>query len=174
MGRGGRSESTGPRASCCAPPCSSDDAVCFLQNQLLVLAVESFLGLSMLAFTPNEAGHLGITSDALEPMGFSESAIFEIRDSNREVDIFEFHVEEAHFDNESLDAGSSRLIDLKEEIIQLLLQSPPDGEEAQETLGRALHAVQDFYAHSNWVELGMTAVETRLGREMLTPLSMSI
>jgi von Willebrand factor A domain-containing protein 7 len=123
------------------------------------------------AFEPNDGGHLGITAEALAPMGFSEEAINEVADSNRNVDVLEFHVEEAHFDNESLDAASARLIELKAQAIELLSQTPPDGEEARDRLGAALHTLQDFYSHSNWIELGMSAVEASLGRELLTPLA---
>lgn len=136
-----------------------------------------------LAFQPNDTGHLGITSEGLSPIErtingttyrFSEDAIYEVRDANRDTDIFEFHREEAHFDNESLDAASARVIALKEEAIQELLESPPDGETAQDRLGAALHTIQDFYSHSNWVEMGMTSPELRLGREMLSPLALGV
>jgi hypothetical protein len=52
--------------------------------------------------------------------------------------------------------------------------TPPNGEAAQETLGAALHTVQDFYSHSNWIELGMTAFDPALGRGMLTPLAAAV
>jgi hypothetical protein len=152
--------------------------VCFLQRGILVRTTKYLLTTASFslvanyawAFRPDGDGHLGITSDALSRLGFSEAAINEVNDSNRNTDVFAFHVEEAHFDNESLDTGSARLIDLKEQIIQALLSSPPDGRLARELLGGALHTLQDFYAHSNWVELGMATPEASLGRELLTPL----
>jgi hypothetical protein len=138
---------------------------------------------SAYAFQPNEAGHLGITSEGLSPIErtlngrtyrFTDAAIYEVRDQNRNQDFFAFYVEEAHFDNESLDSGSARLMALKEEAIQHLLEKPPNGEDARDALGAALHTVQDFYSHSNWVEMGQTTIETQLGRGLLTPLSISV
>ena len=38
------------------------------------------------------------------------------------------------------------------------------GSEAQKLSGRALHTLQDFYSHSNWVELGRILPSTTLGR----------
>src|SRR5207342_2817370 len=35
-------------------------------------------------------------------------------------------------------------------------------------LGQALHGVQDFYAHSNWVELGRSGIESSFGRSLLS------
>lgn len=132
---------------------------------------------SVHAFKPNEAGHLGITTEALSPitrtaggetLRFSERALDEIRDANRNTDIITFFGVAEHFDDEAFVESSQRLLDLKEGTIQKALAG--DGEGAREDFGGALHTLQDFYSHSNWIELGMTAIETRLGREVMQPL----
>src|SRR6185436_16702815 len=74
-----------------------------------------------------------------------------------------------HFDDEAFDLSSQRLLTLKESVIQQALAG--DGEGARRDFGGALHTVQDFYSHSNWVELGGSGIETRLGREVLQPLA---
>lgn len=135
------------------------------------------------AFSGNEEGHLGITSDALRPMTrtingrtyrFTDTAINQINDANRGTDLAFVHEASAHFDNETLDAGSARIIDLKEQAIGQLLSSPPNAVAARALFGSALHTAQDFYSHSNWIEMGNTTPEPSLGRGMLSPLSLSV
>jgi hypothetical protein len=80
-----------------------------------------------------------------------------------------------HFDRETFYQGSERLINLKKEIINQLMpvtsanteDTKARGRTARQYLGQALHTLQDFYAHSNWFELGFgnDEIETRLGRE---------
>ena len=72
------------------------------------------------------------------------------------------YLEAEHFDNDSL-IQSADVIARKREyaIARLILahqattetQRQQYGAEARSVLGSALHALQDFYAHSNWVEL---------------------
>uniref|UniRef100_A0ABB5UQW0 von Willebrand factor A domain containing 7 n=1 Tax=Sus scrofa TaxID=9823 RepID=A0ABB5UQW0_PIG len=57
-----------------------------------------------------------------------------------------------HFDAERLGQGRTRLVGaLRETVVAAAL----DHTLARQRLGAALHALQDFYSHSNWVELGM-------------------
>ena len=35
--------------------------------------------------------------------------------------------------------------------------------QARQLLGQYLHTLQDFYSHSNWIELGKTEINDRLG-----------
>lgn len=70
-----------------------------------------------------------------------------------------------HFDNEQFSASTARLKSIKEEIIREITDPKNcSGDKARERLGRALHILQDFYSHSNWVELGFTGEDTRFGR----------
>jgi hypothetical protein len=139
---------------------------------------------SGLAFKTDDTGHLGITEEALndieklvegEKLKFTRKAIDEIKTANEDTDggihnpiLFAYKQlgeTENHFDDENLEGGSQRLIDLKKQVTQKLQQSPPDGVGARKDLGGALHTLQDFYSHSNWVELGNTGIKTDLGRK---------
>jgi hypothetical protein len=67
-----------------------------------------------------------------------------------------------HCDGENLDEAQSRLQTFHAEVIAALNDNNAGG--AREALGSALRTVQDFYAHSNWVEMGNTAPSGVLGR----------
>lgn len=75
---------------------------------------------------------------------------------------------ETHFDGENFDGGQTRLLHKIDEIVASL-QAPGgvtsliDVTNAREQLGRALHTVQDFYAHTNWVEMGQENPHPDLG-----------
>ena len=58
-----------------------------------------------------------------------------------------------HFDGESFPNGRDRVVALKAQVISQL-QNSSDGAAARQSLGQALHTLQDFYSHSNWIELG--------------------
>ncbi|XP_004424533.1 PREDICTED: von Willebrand factor A domain-containing protein 7 isoform X1 [Ceratotherium simum simum] len=57
-----------------------------------------------------------------------------------------------HFDAERLGEGHTRLVGALRET--LVAARALDHTLARQRLGAALHALQDFYSHSNWVELG--------------------
>ncbi|XP_016070792.1 PREDICTED: von Willebrand factor A domain-containing protein 7 [Miniopterus natalensis] len=57
-----------------------------------------------------------------------------------------------HFDAERLGQGRTRLVGALRET--LVAARALDHTLARRRLGEALHALQDFYSHSNWVELG--------------------
>lgn len=89
----------------------------------------------------------------------------------------DFDIHTNHFDNESFKSASQRLQTLKKDAVDLLKQITTDssenykttqGKEAQKNLGQALHTLQDFYSHTNWVELGFDTIDTRLGREIIS------
>lgn len=122
------------------------------------------------AFKPTqEFGHVGIVKVALKrisvpaPNGvstykFSERAILEIRDSTAGVDEVvssrgELTEPRAHCDDELLPECTQRIIDIKATVIGLLASSSPDGAGARRQVGRALHTLQDFFAHSNWINI---------------------
>lgn len=140
---------------------------------------------NLLAFYPQREGHISITREALESivkttsepsksLQFTPEAMEEIMTGNRDMDISDYSflsptlsIPCIHFNNEQFHDASSRLIDLKMRIISVLTISPRDGREARYLLGSALHTIQDFYAHSNWIELGFTEIDQRLGREII-------
>jgi heterokaryon incompatibility protein Het-C len=73
---------------------------------------------------------------------------------------------EDHFDDERIEESNNLLIQRRQKIIEFLRAGNFVG--ARKMLGSALHALQDFYSHSNYVELGLgeggTRLEPRLGR----------
>lgn len=119
---------------------------------------------------------------------FTDSAIQQIIDANRSVDLLpktekrsllslpfseDFYIPLKHFDNECLKEGSEYLIEAKKQIIRILEpikdanSDKRSGIEARKLLGKTLHTLQDFYAHTNWVELGFDDIDTRLGRKVI-------
>lgn len=78
-----------------------------------------------------------------------------------------FWISENHFDNEGFVASSTRLIRLKNSIVSNIISRSPDGVGARKDLGGALHTIQDYYAHTNWVELGAVIIDPRLGRTVI-------
>jgi hypothetical protein len=116
------------------------------------------------AFRPNQDGHLGITRTALESISrtvegetlrFSKRAIEQIATANKDTDSCLSCLGDSsrHFDNEDFLSSTTRLRTLKETIISKITAASPDGASARQDLGAALHAVQDFYSHTNWVEM---------------------
>lgn len=138
----------------------------------LAIAVASTVTQQAVAFKPTaEFGHVGIvrdalarisvpSSDALSTYRFSERAILQVRDATAGVDEIvsdrgELSVPTAHCDDELLPECTQRIIDIKNAVINLLKASPPDGGEARRQVGRALHTLQDFFAHSNWINIAV-------------------
>jgi hypothetical protein len=66
-----------------------------------------------------------------------------------------------HFDDERFADGNNRLMRYRSAAIAHLKAGNYIG--ARKQLGFALHTLQDFYAHSNWVDLGFPCCALRLG-----------
>lgn len=82
------------------------------------------------------------------------NALNEIQSANVEVDSLPLSVSaSAHFDGEQFKQGLMRLVQLRQELITSLLQGDKL-KNARNLAGAALHTLQDFYSHSNWIELG--------------------
>lgn len=125
--------------------------------------------------------HLNITQDELEPLsaevngrtvGFSDRALEQIGDANEAVDSIvtlsaALFKPERHFTNEEFDDSTQRLLDLREEILELVRNERRNGHQARARLGQALHTIQDFYSHSNWPELGNMGINDAFGEETL-------
>src|SRR2546428_6449814 len=73
-----------------------------------------------------------------------------------------FFSAEHHFDAESFSAGQLLILSDSQNIISALNNNNAGG--ARTALGQALHTIQDFYSHSDWVELGNTTPNPNLGR----------
>jgi hypothetical protein len=102
------------------------------------------------AFAFSGEVHVALTRRALADRGYDKSASDAVVAGNLHTDDDEFTVPAAHFDNESFAAGSARLNARTAAALDDLDGCDPAA--AREQLGRVLHAVQDFFAHSNWVE----------------------
>jgi hypothetical protein len=102
---------------------------------------------------------------------FTDSAINQIVRANIHLDRgFAGHRsknDDWYFNNERFEDASGRLIQLKEDIVTACTGSDPDPDSARRIFGKALHTLQQFYSHTNYVELGNTAIETDLGREII-------
>ncbi|XP_037327460.2 von Willebrand factor A domain-containing protein 7-like isoform X1 [Pungitius pungitius] len=83
-----------------------------------------------------------------------KSALQEIYTQNGLVDRNFVNSAPPHFNSEAFAEGRGLIIEglvaIKANIREENFQA------ARETLGRVLHTLQDFYSHSNWVELGYT------------------
>lgn len=66
-----------------------------------------------------------------------------------------------HFDDERFKDGNFRLMHYRSAAVAHLKTGNFVG--ARKELGLALHTLQDFYAHSNWVDLGLGCCIERLG-----------
>lgn len=66
-----------------------------------------------------------------------------------------------HFDNETIQVSSDQIFDSRDTIRKYLKQGRFAA--ARKVLGGSLHALQDFYAHSNYVQVGRSNYEPRLG-----------
>ncbi|MGQ0620583.1 MAG: thrombospondin type 3 repeat-containing protein [Panacagrimonas sp.] len=156
---------------------------------LAMLVIALGLGESANAFFPTaESGHSGISEDAISTIGriastgetlkFSIAAKTQIRDANAAVDGF-FGLGAdgpfTHCDDELIQLCNDRLITQKNLVIDLIKDpATRNGEKARMELGRALHTLQDFYSHSNFINLPaetQTSIEEALG---VSPIAVRI
>jgi von Willebrand factor A domain-containing protein 7 len=86
----------------------------------------------------------------------------EVADANADVDDNQVDAH-WHCDGESFEAARDRITLLKTQAIDAL-QGLNNAALARHRIGEALHTIQDFYAHSNWVELGNSAPNSDLIR----------
>ena len=139
----------------------------------LVLLVSHTSGPPVAAF--HISTHRRITLDALNRRGvkyngvrvtFSDDATVAIDREARDFDkdaALGINLTEPfrHFDDESFEAGSRHVIEMKEKVIAELKKDDMDEwslKRAIRYFAYGMHAIQDFYAHSNWVELGELGV----------------
>jgi len=123
------------------------------------------------ALVPGSTSHEQITRLAIgqillelgieKPSKATKKAIGEIASANIHVDDSQ-KTAESHFDGESFEAGQQRIVGLLARVKTRL--AARDGGAARESLGQALHTLQDYYSHSNWVELGNTATNPAIAQ----------
>ncbi|MGZ8845200.1 MAG: HET-C-related protein [Pyrinomonadaceae bacterium] len=168
--------------------------VAALTVMMLPLRVQAFMPTQKATQWTNSEGsatHESITRDAIEeydkdilfglrarnkPLTQSmKDAIEEIINGNIAVDERggpQYLKSSSHFDGESFQESQQRLIDYKMKVRDLVNPpaavirqgGKPDLASARYYLGQALHTLQDFYSHSNWIELGNTNPHLVLGK----------
>lgn len=89
--------------------------------------------------------------------------IQEILDSNEKTDLNKNTIDNPifHFDAEFLQETNDRLITQKKDIISNLEQN--EYKKAREQIGQYFHTLQDFYSHSNWIEMNNTDINSDIG-----------
>jgi von Willebrand factor A domain-containing protein 7 len=145
-----------------------------------LLSIGFLLGMPDSALAFKVPTHLEITREVFadfqvvagsETLKFTDYAIDQIVKANKDTDDLpnQFNSEK-HFDSEDFPGGSKRVKDLKERVISKVTTADPQATSARNDLGTALHTIQDFYAHSNWVELGHSSpnINTKIGREIFS------
>jgi DNA polymerase/3'-5' exonuclease PolX len=75
----------------------------------------------------------------------------------------------AHFDAERFLKSNERVINFTSDIYKNLQNKKY--QEAKELTGQILHTIQDFYSHSNWVEMGNTKINTPIGTDKFSSLA---
>ncbi|XP_034461474.1 von Willebrand factor A domain-containing protein 7-like [Hippoglossus hippoglossus] len=90
---------------------------------------------------------------------FSQTIEF-IQDKNVGIDKRYFYSARHHFDNEEFTKGK-RLITNGLSAVKAN-NKLQNFEAARKNVGRLLHSLQDFYSHSNWVEMGETNPNSKL------------
>jgi von Willebrand factor A domain-containing protein 7 len=78
-----------------------------------------------------------------------------------------------HFDSEDLSGASERARTRLNDAVKALLRPSPDGTNARRLLGQVLHGVQDYYAHSNWVET-QSGTDNRLAVSTFSAVGQSV
>ena len=108
------------------------------------------------AFTIME--HKSITHDSLTPLGFKSAGLFaaELGDLSQDLDKSTRKDPSHHFDNDYLKESLAVVDNHRNSIIEKLSHGPLSAKEKFAVLyefGQLSHTVQDFYAHSDYVEL---------------------
>ena len=92
-----------------------------------------------------------------------QAAIKEIEKANSKVDTGSENTRaSAHFHSEEFQSAQNRLIEMREMIVASI--NGKDYTNAREETGRMLHTLQDFYSHSNWIEMGNIEPYSVLGQ----------
>ncbi|MFC5514066.1 dockerin type I domain-containing protein [Massilia jejuensis] len=120
--------------------------------------------------TPGES-HSAITKTALAQVykdlslttvsSTMNDASEQIRDGNAEVDEIFSKDSAYHCDGENISACSTNIVKHVNQAVADLGANNLDA--ARKNVGMALHTLQDFYSHSNWIELDNTGVHPQVG-----------
>jgi len=127
-----------------------------------ILLISLFLSL-IIIYTGTEAvafnSHEDITTEGLKAENISDLSSEMIEDGNEGQDnIFSpnFNNGAHHFDNCMIEQGISYINAQQNRVVLFAKDAPTDNDakrKALEAFGELLHTAQDFYAHTNYVEL---------------------
>ena len=125
-------------------------------------------------FYPRSKTHAEITEEALESV-YSSAGLTTVTKSMKEARNQFVEANKAvdnnqvssalHFDAENF-AGGQQVINIALTLAVAQVRSG-DFAGARNSVGSALHTTQDFYAHSNWIELGNSSPSAELARPIL-------
>jgi hypothetical protein len=104
---------------------------------------------------PGEPNHEQITATGLSFL--RPDILLALQAANVATDVEFFLVNANHFDDCNFTGGSAVVANSQAEAVARLDPSAPTPEAdlaAIRAFARSLHALQDFYAHTNWIELG--------------------
>uniref|UniRef100_A0A8D3BK46 von Willebrand factor A domain-containing protein 7-like n=1 Tax=Scophthalmus maximus TaxID=52904 RepID=A0A8D3BK46_SCOMX len=101
---------------------------------------------------PFTAGSVAGACDASKSAKSFREAIQLIQDNNVGVDKRKFYSATHHFDDEEF-AGGREIVTTGLSAVKASTKRD-NFEAARKRLGKILHPLQDFYSHSNWVEMG--------------------
>ncbi|WP_027157742.1 dockerin type I domain-containing protein [Methylobacter luteus] len=93
----------------------------------------------------------------------------QIADANASVDDVYASTSARHCDAENLQACSDLTKSLFQETVDAL--GNEDAGSARKSLGEAFHTLQDFYSHSNWIELGNNIPHPDLGKGVIANIA---
>src|SRR5688572_23328965 len=105
--------------------------------------------------TPGEPNHEAVTALGLSFL--RPEIVTALQVANVATDVEFFFVNANHFDDCNFTGGAEVVAASQAEAVALLdpsRASPENDALAMRAFARSLHALQDFYAHTNWVELG--------------------
>jgi hypothetical protein len=128
---------------------------CSASDETDTTEAEPGSAVSPFSTAPGEPNHEQITATALS---FLRTDILSaLQAANVATDVEFFLVNANHFDDCNFSGGADVVIASQAEAVAQLDPSLPALETdllAIRAFGRSLHALQDFYAHTNWIELG--------------------
>uniref|UniRef100_H2ZVT1 Uncharacterized protein n=1 Tax=Latimeria chalumnae TaxID=7897 RepID=H2ZVT1_LATCH len=87
-------------------------------------------------------------------------AIKQMGIANSVIDLRYALSEERHFDSETFVKGKAVILEGRSNVILNIQKG--NYWKARQTFGEILHTLQDFYSHSNWIELGYRIPNTKL------------
>ncbi len=146
----------------------------------VLLTILTLVGLDAEAFAPTNGlafvafgstSHSKMTEQAIteideELFGITrltksmKKAIEQIAEANAAVDEDQFSSRK-HFDGENFAGGQSFILINRRLLVSTIKND--SASDARYYLGQALHSIQDFYSHSNWIELGGGGPNGELG-----------